>query len=732
MIARNRGNKELSEIENGRFKKFKKFLYTYFSFRSKISQRIYIFAFTLVVVTAVLAFSYSPDIGIELGKPSPRTIKATRNIEFEDVEKTEEDRNKNEAEVEDIYVYDIDVLNGEEGALYQIRYFYLLTGIVQKKENKTFEEKVDYLNNLLNGQYTSSVLSLALSLSPDDLNILMAKTQEIAREIMKEEIKPTEVDIAKNKAIKLAKEDESIKEEHLPIITSVLENNIKPTAIFDPEATENAREEARLSTPPHIVSILEGQTIVFEGEIVDETDIKILTQLGLLQTGFNWKRFLYIFFISLASLLLFGFYIYKFDLNIFNNTKKLFIISLLIIIFTIFIKALTILSSIHLNFWNYLFPIIAASLICTILFNSRMGIMLTICLGIFAGIATDFDFSLMVAYMLGGIFSTFIVPREPQRSAIMKAGFYSSLVLAFLFLTINLIGGQPETIALHTILGVANGIACAIIAIGLLPFIESTFNVVTPMGLLELSNTDHPLLKDLLISAPGTYNHSILVAHLAESAAKSIGADSLLVKVAALYHDIGKTKRPEYFYENQSEIENVHDHLNPSMSRHIISNHIKDGLELAEKSKIPKKVMDIISQHHGNSIITYFYKKQKDRELSYNGNGVTDGLKEHFRYPARKPQSKEAAILMLADATEAAVRSIEKVNPKKIEQMVRDIFEDKIKDGQLDEANITLKEINTIRDTLIEGLISIYHSRIPYDDIETKEKNKLKTKAEAM
>jgi hypothetical protein len=168
------------------------------------------------------------------------------------------------------------------------------------------------------------------------------------------------------------------------------------------------------------------------------------------------------------------------------------------------------------------------------------------------------------------------------------------------------------------------------------------------------------------------------------------------------------------------------------MSRHIISNHIKDGLELAGKNKIPKKVMDIISQHHGNSIITYFYKKQKDRELASNGNGVPEGLKEHFRYPAKKPQSKEAAILMFADATEAAVRSIEKVNPKKIEQMVRDIFEDKIKDGQLDEANITLKEINTIRDTLIEGLISIYHSRIPYDDTGIKEKDKLETKKEGM
>ncbi|GAJ12898.1 unnamed protein product, partial [marine sediment metagenome] len=161
--------------------------------------------------------------------------------------------------------------------------------------------------------------------------------------------------------------------------------------------------------------------------------------------------------------------------------------------------------------------------------------MLTVCLGIFAGIATDFDFSLVIVYILGGVFSTYMVSKVSQRSAVMKAGFISSLVLAFLFLTINLIGGEIKTIALYTVLGVVNGIICAIIAIGFLPFIESTFNIVTAMGLLELSNTDQPLLKKLLISAPGTYNHSILVGHLAESAAKSIGADSLLVKVAALY-----------------------------------------------------------------------------------------------------------------------------------------------------------------------------------------------------
>ena len=725
------GDKKNREVENGsrsKWRKFVDFAVRYFSFRSKIARRMYIFVLTLGAIVAILAYSYSPDIGIELGQPSPRTIKANRALEFEDTAKTEEDKNKNEAEVEDIYVYDINILNGEEGALYQIKYFYLLAGIVQKKD-EPFEEKVDYMNNMLSGQYSSSVISLALELSADELNMLMGKTQDIAREIMKEEIKPTEVDIAKNEAINMAREDDEIKSEHVPIVNSVLENNISPTVVFDPAATEEARQEARINTPPHMVSILEGQTIVFEGEIVNEDDILILTKLGLLQESFNWERFAYIFLISIITLFLFGFYIFKFNSNIFNNTKKLVINTFLLVTFTALIRAFTILSSIHLNFWNYLFPIIAASLICTILFNARLAMMMTICLGIFAGIATDFDFSLAIAYILGGVFSTYMVSKVSQRSGVMRAGFLSSLVLAFLFLTINLIGGEVQVITLYTLLGVVNGIICAVIAIGLLPFIESTFNITTAMGLLELSNTDQPLLKKLLMTAPGTYNHSMLVAHLAENAAKAIGADALLVKVAALYHDVGKMKRPEYFYENQASMGNVHDRLNPSMSRHIISNHVKDGLELAAKNKIPKKVLNIISQHHGNSIISYFYEKQKDRELA--SNGVSNGLKEHFRYPAKKPQSKEAAILMLADSTEAAVRSIEKITPKKIEQMVNDIFEDKLKDGQLDETNITLKEINIVKNAIIDGIMSIYHSRISYDETGAKTAKEMEARAEA-
>ncbi len=717
MLASKRNKREFTKTEN-RDEQAGGFFWRYFSFRSKIAQRMYIFVLTLGLVVAVLAYEYSPDIGVELGQPSSRTLKANKAIEFEDARKTEENRNKNEAEVEDIYVYDIDVLSGEEGALYQIKYFYLLTGVVQKKEDKTFEEKVDYLANLFGNQYPGSIISYALGLSFDDINLLMQKTQEIARHIMKEEIKPTEVDFAKGEAIKMVEADKDIKPADIIIVSSVLQQNILSTAIFDPVATEKAREEARLNTSPHTVSILEGQTIVFEGEIVSDDDVLVLTKLGLLQRDFNWSSLLYTLFICTITLFLFGFYIYKFNKVIYNNTKKVFINSLLIVIFTMLVKALTILSSIHLNFWNYLFPLMAASLIGTILFDTRIGIMLTLCLGIFAGIATDFDFSLTVAYMLGGIFSTFMVSNVSQRSEVMRAGFISSLILAFLFLTINLIGGELATISLHTVLGVINGIICSVLAIGLLPFIESTFSVVTAMGLLELSNTNQPLLKELLIAAPGTYNHSLLVGHLSENAAKAIKADSLLVKVAALYHDMGKMKRSEYFYENQQDIENIHDHLNPSMSKNIISNHIKDGIEIARKNKIPRKVLNIISQHHGNSLITYFYEKQKGKDALSNGS--SNGLKGHFRYPARKPKSREAAILMLADSTEAAVRSIDRVTPKKIEQMVSDIIDDRIKDGQLDQASITLKEINKVKNSLVDGLISIYHSRISYASPESK------------
>ena len=693
------------------------FFIKYFSFRRGFAKRLYLFVLTFAIVVGILSYNFTPDLGIKLGEASPKTVKASKSIGFEDTVKTEEDRNRREIEVEDVYIYDTQVLNGADGVLYQIRYFFQLAKIVSKKSFETFEEKIDYISNLTQGEYSGENLKAALLLDFEENSLVMNETISLAKVVMKENIKPNDVDAKKLEAARIVDTDNAISLMQKPLVASILQKNIKPTAIFDPAATENARKQARLSTPPHLVNITEGQAVINEGDIVSSTDITVLTKLGLLNKGFNWKIFAYIALINVVVLLLLYIYINKFNKNIFDNVKKLLITSTIIIIFIALAKLFTILTSLHLNLWVYLFPLLSASMLCSIIFDTRVGIMITMVLAVNFGIAANFDYRLSLIYFLGGIFSAFMVSNLSQRNSIMKGGFISSLFLAFLFFMANLIGGDLKTIALYTLLGVVNGVISAIITIGLLPFIESSFRIVTAMGLLELSHTDQPLLKELLINAPGTYNHSMLVSHLAESCANAIGADALLVKVAALYHDLGKMKRPEYFYENQLNIENIHNKLNPSMSRNIIANHIKDGLEISVKNKIPKKVIEVISQHHGNSVITYFYKKQKDMEtdrlLSSNPDAIMEG---HFRYPAKKPQTKEAAILMLADSSEAAVRSIDKITLKKIEQMVNDIIKSKIADEQLSEADITIKEINVVKNTLIDGLMSIYHSRISYQE----------------
>ncbi|MBN1298096.1 MAG: HDIG domain-containing protein [Actinobacteria bacterium] len=719
MIAKNKNLKVKTKelIKSGEYESInspKGFLWKYFSFRSKTAQRIYVFILTAVAIAAILSYNYTPDIGIELDRPSPRTIKANQNIQFENTARTEEDRNKNEAQVEDVYEYDTEVLNGREGVLYQIKYFFLLGQIVKTKEDKTDAEKITYLTNLFGNSYPESAVSSLLGLTLEENKILMEQTSNVAKDIMGEKIKPTEVDFVKSTVSDIVINNTNIPSPLKPLAISVLQANIKPTATFSPEATEKARQEARLKTPPHMVSILEGQIIVSEGDIVEEDDIIILQKLGLLEQEINWTRYLYISLVVLAIVTMLGLYLHKFEIAIYNNIRKLLMISIFLVVFMGIIKGLNTLASIHLNLWNYLFPIIAVSIIMTIVFNANLGIIITVSLAFFAGIVTNMDFSLTIAYMIGGIFSTYLISNYSQRSGIMRSGFISALILAFMFFIVNLFSAQPATIALYTAMGLLNGVICAILAIGLMPFIESAFKIVTAMGLLELSHTDQPILKEMLIKAPGTYNHSLLVSHLSENAAKAVGADSLLVKVAALYHDLGKMRRPEYFYENQGAMDNVHDKLNPSMSKNILASHIRDGVEDAIKNKLPRRVISVIAQHHGTSLMTYFYEKQKDLETIRTSNGNSALVESHFRYQTKKPQTKEAAILMLADASEAAVRSIEEITPKKVEQMVDYIFDNKIKDGQLNEAEITLREINIVKQSLKDGLISIYHSRLTY------------------
>jgi putative nucleotidyltransferase with HDIG domain len=252
-----------------------------------------------------------------------------------------------------------------------------------------------------------------------------------------------------------------------------------------------------------------------------------------------------------------------------------------------------------------------------------------------------------------------------------------------------------------------------VLMLGLLPFIESLFGVQTELSLLELGDVAHPLLQELVRRAPGTYNHSINVASIAEAAAESIGAKGLLVRVGAYFHDIGKMLKPGYFVENQGHDANRHESLVPAMSTLIIIAHIKDGADLARQHRLPKPIIDFIEQHHGTTLVEYFFRRAAE------ANGGTEVDESNFRYPGPKPQTKEAAVLMLADAVEGACRTLVEPTPARIESLVHDIAMKRLLDGQFDACGLTLQELATIEDSLVKSLTAVYHGRVKYPDQRT-------------
>ncbi len=318
--------------------------------------------------------------------------------------------------------------------------------------------------------------------------------------------------------------------------------------------------------------------------------------------------------------------------------------------------------------------------------------------------------------MLTSVLSIIFINKVEERNDIIKSSFYIGIVAFLLSLAMGFLLSNAVPDTFRNSLLVASGVLMSgVLVIGFLPMIENTFNVVTEIKLLELANPNNPLLKRLQMEAPGTYHHSIMVGNLAEAAAEELHANSILLRVAAYYHDIGKLSRPQFFKENQIGSKNPHDEITPNLSTLIIINHVKIGLEMAEKAKLPEEIKDLIAQHHGTTLVKYFYLTMK------NNAEDPDSIKEEdFRYPGPKPKTREAGIMMLADSVEAAVRSISDPTVGKVEAMVYKIFKDKIEDGQLDECDITFSDVSRIRKNFLKTFGSIYHERIEYPEDKRK------------
>jgi cyclic-di-AMP phosphodiesterase PgpH len=353
------------------------------------------------------------------------------------------------------------------------------------------------------------------------------------------------------------------------------------------------------------------------------------------------------------------------------------------------------------------------------LLDVELSIFLLLLNAIFMGITYNLPFNFIAFMVLLGVGTTFVIFQIESRKDFAKAGVSMGIIASSVIIILEFMSGNVriESLALYALVGFFNGVSSAVITMGILPYIEDFFSILTKMKLIDLSDQNSEIMKELLNKAPGTYHHSLMVANLSEQAAIEVGADPLLVRVAAYYHDLGKMKRPMFFIENSTKGNNPHNKITPQLSALIILSHPKDGMELAKKYKLPRRIVEIIGQHHGTSILSYFYYKilqQKDVDIIDE---------TQFRYSGEKPKSKEAVILMLADAVEAAVRSIHKMTPNKIDTMIRKLIKDKFDDGQFEDADVTMKDIDTIRSSLLSTLQGIYHSRIEYQhqDAEVSE-----------
>jgi len=467
-------------------------------------------------------------------------------------------------------------------------------------------------------------------------------------------------------------------------------------------------EEERVSPTEGVV--VDGEVIVRTGDRVTDLVKRKLNSLERAQatrTGdrIGWKTRLGQATVTLATLFFFFLYLFFLRRGIFESNRLLLVVTLLFaIIIGLYAFAL------RTDFFGmYIVPVAIVSILLTVIFDSRVGLFGTLTLALIGGLLLRYDFEFLFATIFAtalGIYSVRDIKNRGQffvSAGLVFSGY--ALILAGSLLLNN----TTTDNFLGDLLQVGVNSFLLIIAYPLLWVFERTFDITTDLTLLELSDTNRPLLKELSLKAPGTLNHTLQVANLAEAAADRVGANALLARVGALYHDIGKMNKPEYYVENQRAGVNPHDQLKPRMSALIIASHVKDGLEIGRQHNLPQRVLDFIPMHHGTSLIEYFYR----RALDAKGDGDSVSQSE-FRYPGPKPDSRETGILMLADSVEAASRSLEAPTHKRLEGLIDTLFKARMDDGQLDNVDLTLRELNVIKETLLSMLVGMHHVRVKY------------------
>ena len=581
------------------------------------------------------------------------------------------------------------------------------------------KDKLEKLKSEYNMNITDDTYKAVIALDKDDMKRLQDFLQKTLGDIYDDSNISDNTQSDNQDDIKKAQENILLKvttsdlsKELRTLATNIAYSQISPNFFYDKEKTEELRKEAEKKVSP--VMIKKDQTIVKEGEAVTEHQIQILKDLGLLDNSpyFQWHIYLSLAVLVILVLLLQWIYIYKYHEKVFGDVK-------LIIMINILNCTAILLSRIVGMISPFLMPITFIPMIMALLVNHRISLTLSVLNCVLINVALGFNLDITILAIVNSVVGAIILKKMQQRNDILIASLYVFIINITLTFSIGfLLSSNVLDVVQKSIYTGSASIVSGILVIGFLPLFESAFDIVTTIKLLELSNPNAPLLKRLLMEAPGTYHHSIMVGNLAEVAAEEVGGNSLLARVAAYYHDIGKIKRPYFFRENQLGKDNPHDKLTPNLSTLIIISHVKDGSEMAKEYKLPKIIRDIIEEHHGTSIVKYFYLTMKN-----SSEKIENVNEDDFKYSGPIPKTKESGIIMLADGVEAAVRSINEPDEFKITQMIDNIFKDRLNEGQLDDCDLTLRDISKIKKAFLTVLIGIYHHRIEYPEDKFSKKH---------
>ena len=670
----------------------------------------------VAAMSVILGVDFLPaQTQLEVGKPAPAIVFTPRAGQYESDVLTEAARQAARDDVPD--QYDFTAAQAEAIAGQQAREFERLVKPVDAAfgDEVTAEDRVLLLERAIPGLSAEQRATL-VGLEPERWTVLRTEAARVLDTLLRTELKEPQVPVVRAGLAGRMSTELTVDERQLA--AALLTDLVVANSSYDPVLTETRRDQAASAVEPVMREWEDNEVIVRVGERVSEEAIEAIDYFGLNTGGLDVARLIGFVVLSILVVGLLLTWTWRFRREFWHRNNVLLLLALLLLV-AVFALKLTA----DRAWLPYALPLAAVGMLLTVLLDAGAAMVLTALVAVLAAAVNGAGLELAAYMLMGGIAGIVTVRRGERLAVFVQAGFAVFIVNVLVVATFALLGDQDVQGLLQLLAASAvSAGGAAVAAVGSFAVIGSVFGILTVFQLLELANPSQPLLRRLLVETPGTYHHSLMVGNLAERAAEAIGADTLLARVAAYYHDVGKLSNPPAFIENQAGGDNIHDELDPETSAQLLKSHVSEGIEIAYRSGLPKALIAFIPQHHGTAVMSYFHARAREQAAApYGGLETAEGRKAaeavavaKFRHGGPKPQTREAAIIMLADSVEASVRSLASRDEPAIRAMVSRIIEERISDDQFDECDITLRDIETIREAFVGQLLGMYHQRIAY------------------